>query len=56
MPNSSGIELFLAIAPFISVSLLILKQYSNFAKSKLTLIEIGIMADNNKNYLKKITV
>ena len=45
-PNSSGILLFLVIVPYISLSLLIQWLYINLAKSKLTFIDIGIIALN----------
>jgi hypothetical protein len=43
--------LFLAIVPFIYVSLFIFAEYTNLAKSKFTLIEIGIIELNKINIL-----
>ena len=53
LPSSSGILEFLAIVPSISLSLFIRYEYNNFAKSRLTLNEIGMTALKRIRYLKK---
>lgn len=48
LPNSSGIVLFLANDPSISLSFDIPYEKYNFEKSKFTLNDIGIIELNNK--------
>lgn len=52
LPNSSGIWEFLTTAPSISLSLFINLEKYIFARSRLSLIEIGIIAHSKMTHLK----
>ena len=55
LPKDSGTFEFLVIVPSIYLSLLILYEYTNFANSILTRIDMGMILLNNIKYLTTAT-